>query len=57
MPLKKFCCSICGKCAPKKYLAEGKSKERMQWLRSHRKKYHPTAFKRSIQKGVNARGK
>jgi len=57
MPLKQYCCKICGACAPKEYLAHGKSKERIAWLRRHRQKYHPTAFKRSIKKGVKARKK
>jgi len=44
MPLTKFCCSICGKCAPKKYLQHSKLGERMDWLRKHYKQKHPRAF-------------
>ena len=38
MPLKSFTCKICGAKCPKEYLAHGKFKERMEWLRSHRKR-------------------
>ena len=44
-PLKQFCCSICGKCAPRKLLPHGKFEERMDWLRKHYKSAHPQAFK------------
>jgi len=57
MPLKSYDCSICGAKCPKEYLAHSKSKERMRWLRRHRQKYHPEAFKRSIKKGVRKRKK
>jgi len=46
VPLRKFCCSICGVCAPKETLKHGKLKERMAWLRSHRKAKHPAASKK-----------
>lgn len=55
MPLKSFRCSICGASAPRKYLADGKFAERMAWLRRHRKRRHPRAFRASIRKGVRAR--
>jgi hypothetical protein len=55
MPLKQFCCGICGACCPKKYLAHGKMDKRMKWLRDHRKKVHPRAFAESIRKGVATR--
>lgn len=45
MPLEKFCCSVCGKCAPKKYLEHGQFSSRMRWLREHYKKEHPRKFK------------
>ena len=45
-------CSICGK----PIRVEG-FKDQMAKIRRHRKKYHPTAFKRSIEKGVRARKK
>lgn len=57
MPLKSFKCSICGANCPKKYLAEGQFANRMSWLREHRKKKHPKAFKRSIKKGVLTRAR
>jgi hypothetical protein len=40
-PPKKFCCRICGECAPANLLEEGKFLDRMQWLRDHYKKVHP----------------
>ena len=55
MPLKSFKCSICGASAPKTYLGHGEFQNRMKWLRRHREKYHPTAFKKSIKKGVKTR--
>ena len=57
MPLRKFCCSICRACCPKEYLAHGKIKERMKWLREHRKRKHPRVFAKSIRKGVESRRK
>lgn len=55
MPLASFNCSICGAKAPKAYLQHGKFKERMRWLRGHYKRKHPTAFKRTVSKGVKTR--
>lgn len=55
MPLKKFECSICGAKAPKRLLADSKFKERMDWLRRHRKAKHPEAFRKSVRKAVRAR--
>jgi hypothetical protein len=40
-PPKKFCCRICGECAPAELLKEGMFQERIQWLREHYKKAHP----------------
>lgn len=45
-PLKKFCCSRCGRCCPKSLLPHSKFTERFAWLRKHYRKYHPTIFKR-----------
>jgi len=45
MPLKQFCCSVCGRCAPRKYLAHGQFGNRMGWLRRHYKRYHPRKFR------------
>lgn len=45
MPLKGFHCSVCGKSAPKKYLAHGQLENRMDWLRNHYKRNHPRKFK------------
>ena len=40
-PLRKFCCRICGECAPKELLEEGRFPDRISWLRSHYKEKHP----------------
>jgi hypothetical protein len=55
MPYETWGCSICGKQAPKRLRADGMFEERMKWLRDHRQKYHPTAFKASIKKGIATR--
>ena len=55
MPLESYGCSICGKQAPKHLREHGKFAERMAWLRRHRKAKHPTAFRKSIRKGIKAR--
>ena len=40
-PPKKFCCRICGACAPADLLEGGKFFERIEWLREHYKVVHP----------------
>jgi len=40
-PIRKFCCRICGECAPKEFLEEGRFLDRISWLRSHYKAKHP----------------
>lgn len=55
MPLKSFKCRICGKKCPQRYLAHSKFSERMNWLRRHRKRYHPKAHRKSIKKAVRTR--
>ena len=55
MPLKSFKCSICGARCPKEYLRHGAMGKRMSWLREHRKRVHPRAFRESIKKGVRTR--
>jgi len=40
-PIRKFCCRICGECAPKELLEEGKFLDRITWLRSHYQAKHP----------------
>jgi len=40
-PIRKFCCRICGECAPKELLEEGRFLDRISWLRSHYKEKHP----------------
>jgi len=40
-PLRKFCCRICGECASKELLEEGKFPERIVWLRKHYAEKHP----------------
>lgn len=57
MPLKSFKCSICGARAPKKYLADGQFEKRMAWIRRHRKRKHPEAFRKSVRKGVRTRAR
>lgn len=55
MPYKTFGCSICGKQAPLRLREHGTMSERMKWLREHRKKEHPAAFKASVKKAVSTR--
>jgi len=43
-------CSICGATSP--YAGFGR---RMKWLRRHRKRSHPKAFRESIRKAVRTR--
>ncbi len=43
-------CSICHRAIRVKNFAD-----QMKKLREHRKKIHPTAFKRSIKKGIKTR--
>ena len=38
---KKFCCRLCGACAPEDLLKEGRFFDRMAWLRRHYKEEHP----------------
>lgn len=38
---KRFCCRICGACAPPDLLKQGQFFERMAWLRQHYKTEHP----------------
>ncbi|MBU0777956.1 hypothetical protein KKF82_06840 [Patescibacteria group bacterium] len=40
-PIRKFCCRICGECAPKELLEEGRFLDRISWLRSHYQAKHP----------------
>ena len=40
-PIRKFCCRICGECAPEELLEEGKFPERIAWLRQHYEGKHP----------------
>ena len=56
MPYKTWKCSICDKQAPKKLREHGNFSERMKWLWEHRKKYHPTAHKRSVAKSLKSKG-
>jgi hypothetical protein len=48
-PPKKFCCRICGLCAPPELLKEGKFQERIQWLRDHYKEAHPGKWGRQVE--------
>jgi len=40
-PIRKFCCRVCGECAPPELLEEGKFPERIAWLRRHYMEKHP----------------
>lgn len=55
MPYESWGCGICGAQAPKEYRKHGKMAQRMRWLREHREKHHPKAFKASIKKGLKTR--
>ena len=57
MPLKSFKCSICGVRCPRKYLTHSKFKNRMSWLRRHRKKKHPKAHRKSTRKTLRTKRK
>jgi len=46
-PIRKFCCRICGECAPPDLLGEGKFPERIAWLRHHYKIKHPGLWGRA----------
>lgn len=48
-------CSICKKRIRKTDPAKNSFKMRMKRLRDHRKKHHPTAFKKSIRKGIRTK--
>jgi len=40
-PISKYCCSICGDCAPENLLEEGRFLDRITWLREHYQEKHP----------------
>jgi len=40
-PISKYCCSICGYCAPEELLEEGRFLDRITWLRLHYNQKHP----------------
>jgi len=40
-PIRKFCCRLCGECAPKELLEEGRFLDRISWLRGHYQAKHP----------------
>ena len=40
-PISKFCCRLCGECAPAELLEEGRFPDRIAWLRSHYQAKHP----------------
>ncbi len=40
-PISKYCCSICGDCAPEEFLEEGRFLDRITWLREHYQEKHP----------------
>jgi len=48
-PIRKFCCRICGECAPPRLLEEGKFLERISWLRHHYKEKHPSMWGKARQ--------
>ncbi len=49
-PLSRFCCSQCGRCAPRALLAHGQFENRMSWLRHHYKNYHQSAFRQMYER-------
>jgi hypothetical protein len=50
-PPKKFCCRICGLCAPAELLKEGRFQERIQWLREHYTHAHQGKWGRKDREG------
>lgn len=40
-PISKYCCRLCGECAPEELLEEGRFLDRISWLRQHYKEKHP----------------
>jgi len=40
-PVSKYCCRLCGECAPPELLGEGRFLDRISWLREHYKEKHP----------------
>lgn len=46
-PIRKFCCRLCGECAPPELLEEGRFPDRIAWLRSHYKSKHPGIWGKS----------
>ncbi len=38
---RKFCCRLCGACAPENLLERGRGLDRIAWLREHYKVAHP----------------
>jgi len=53
---KKFCCRLCGACAPEELLKEGRFFDRMAWLRQHYKEKHPGVWGKGYAPAVE-RGK
>jgi len=45
----KYCCRICGECAPKELLEEGRFLDRISWLRNHYKEKHPGMWGRMAE--------
>ena len=46
-PIKKFCCRLCGDCAPEELLHEGRFLDRISWLRKHYAEKHPGEWGKS----------
>jgi len=40
-PISKYCCRLCGECAPEELLEEGRFLDRITWLREHYQEKHP----------------
>jgi len=40
-PIRKFCCRLCGECAPSELLEEGRFLDRISWLKRHYFQKHP----------------
>lgn len=45
---KKFCCRLCGACAPENLLERGRFLDRIAWLREHYKMSHPGKWGKKV---------
>jgi len=54
---KKFCCRLCGACAPEHLLKRGRFFERIAWLRDHYKMAHPGKWGKGGRSVPDVQGK